>query len=303
MVTETGPQSAAETDGAAAPGRAQARQRESEKLTREAVESLTDEERDQLTDKARLSAVTIYAIIRREGEEELSRPASSLWWSGVAAGLAISASLLSEAALRANLPDTPGRHLIAAWGYCVGFVLVILSRLQLFTENTITVILPLLAAPSSSQLVQTARLWSIVLCANLVGTFVIALMTIHLTPAPPEIVDAMLYLSAEATASRGLQAMLYGVPAGFFVAALVWILPSSKGFEIFSILIITYIIAISGSTHVIVGSVEVFLLVLNGDIGALDGLGGHLLPVLLGNIIGGSGLFAMLAYGQVHREL
>ncbi len=297
------PETAGKSGEPARPARARARQRESDKLTREAVEPLTEEEREHLTASVRLSAVTIYAIIRREGEEELSRPAQSLWWSGVAAGLAISSSLLGEAALYANLPDTQSRHLVVAWGYCLGFVLVVLSRLQLFTENTISVILPLLAAPSVSQVVQTARLWSIVLCANFVGTFAIALITVQLSPVPPEIVDAMIHLSAEATAPRGMQALLYGVPAGFFVAALVWILPSSKGFEIISILLITYIIAISGATHVIVGSVEIFLLVLSGSIGVLDGVGGHLLPVLVGNIIGGSGLFAMLAYGQVHEEL
>ncbi len=297
------PDEARKIKEAASPAGAGARQRESEELRRKAVEPLTDEESRQLADNARLSAVTIYAIIRREGEEELSRPAQSLWWSGVAAGMAISSSLLSEAALHANLPETQGRHLIAAWGYTVGFILVVLSRLQLFTENTISVILPLLAAPSSAQVGRTARLWSIVLCANFVGTFAIALITVHLSPVPPEIVDAMIHLSAEATAPRGLQALLYGVPAGFFVAALVWILPSSKGFEIISILVITYVIAISGATHVIVGSVEIFLLILNGNIGAIDGMGGHLLPVLIGNIIGGSGLFAMLAYGQVHEEL
>lgn len=279
------------------------RQRESETLTEEAGAPLTEEERGQLTDNARLSAVTIYAIIRREGEEELSRPALSLWWSGVAAGIAISSSLLAEAALRSGLPDTPGRHLIEAWGYSVGFVLVVLSRLQLFTENTISVILPLLAAPGRTQFARTARLWGIVLAANLTGTFAIALITVQLGPVPPDIVTAMIGLSHEATAPRGWTALLYGVPAGFFVAALVWVLPSSKGFEIFPIMLITYVIAISGATHVIVGSVEIFLLVLSGEIGALDGLGGHLLPVLAGNIIGGSGLFAMLAYGQVHEEL
>lgn len=272
-------------------------------MIEEAVEPLTDEERDQLTNSARLSAVTIYAIIRREGEEELHRPALSLWWSGVAAGIAISSSLLAEGSLHASFPDSHARHLVVAWGYCVGFVLVVLARLQLFTENTLTVILPLLATPNSKQLGMTARLWTIVFCSNLVGTFAIAAITVHLGPVPPGIVESMLEISGEATASRGFTALVYGIPAGFLVAALVWILPSSKGFELFSILLITYVIAISGSTHVIVGSVEIFMLILNGDIGLSDGLGGHLLPVLIGNIIGGTGLFAMLAYGQVHEEL
>ena len=39
----------------------------------------------------------IYEIVRRYGEEEMERPATSLWWSGLAAGLSMSFSLLAQA--------------------------------------------------------------------------------------------------------------------------------------------------------------------------------------------------------------
>jgi formate/nitrite transporter FocA (FNT family) len=47
----------------------------------------------------------IFEAIRREGEHELSQPFSAFWWSGVAAGLAISRSMLCKGFLASILPD------------------------------------------------------------------------------------------------------------------------------------------------------------------------------------------------------
>ena len=99
------------------------------------------------------------------------------------------------------------------------------------------------------------------------------------------------------------QALLYGIPAGFLVAAIVWIMPSAEYAGFWVIVIVTYVIALGRFTHVVAGSNEAFLLILNGDITVQTGLFGLLLPTLLGNIIGGTGLFAMLAHRQVREEI
>src|SRR5665213_2627063 len=70
----------------------------------------------------------IYEVVRRIGDEEMARPATSLWWSGVAAGLSISFSLLAQAILQAHLPDAPWRQLVCSLGYCVGFLMVVLGN-------------------------------------------------------------------------------------------------------------------------------------------------------------------------------
>src|SRR6476661_4498573 len=87
----------------------------------------------------------IYEIVRQLGQEEMERPLISLWWSGVAAGLSISFSLLTQAILETHLVDAPWRPLVSSLGYPVGFLMVVLSRQQLFTESTITAVLPLMA--------------------------------------------------------------------------------------------------------------------------------------------------------------
>jgi formate/nitrite transporter FocA (FNT family) len=79
----------------------------------------------------------IYEIVRRLGDEEMDRPVFSLWWSGVAAGLSISFSLLTQAVLQAHLPPAPWTGVVTSLGYSVGFLMEVLGRQQLFTENTV----------------------------------------------------------------------------------------------------------------------------------------------------------------------
>lgn len=265
--------------------------------------ALTAREQDQVKKRRRLSAMTVYAILHAEGEEELRRPVRSLWWSGVAGGIAISTSLLAEGLLYNAFEERPRRTFIAQFGYSAGFIIVTLSRLQLFTENTISVILPLLADWSLDKLGCMMRLWSVVLVANLVGTFATAFIALKLMVTAPENITAMLELSRNAAEIQDWRALLLGVPAGFYIAALVWLLPSSKSFEIFTIIFISWLIAAGGFTHVIVGSSKVFMVVINGDLSLWTALIHNLLPTFAGNVIGGSGLFALLAYAQVSREM
>jgi len=87
----------------------------------------------------------IYKVVRRLGEEEMERPLTSLWWSGLAAGLSISFSLLSQAIMTAHLSEASWQSLVVSFGYCIGFIMAVLSRQQLFTESTITAVLPVAA--------------------------------------------------------------------------------------------------------------------------------------------------------------
>lgn len=266
--------------------------------------ALTGAEREAVAENSSLSSLTVYSIIMREGQEELERPLLSLWWSGIAAGIGISSSVLAEAVIRSNLgSDHPYLSLVESLGYTFGFVLVILARLQLFTENTITVILPLLANTTKYHLARTARLWAVVLTANFVGTFFTAAMVVHGGILTEDIFSAILQISRHVAELSPSESLLRGIPAGFFIAALVWMLPSAKGSSLMLIVMFTWLIAAGEFTHVIAGSNEIFTLVLNGELHFIAALSLHIGPMLLGNIIGGTGLFAMLAYGQVRQEM
>lgn len=261
-----------------------------------------EEKKADAKEHQRLSAITVFETIRLEGEEELNRPVISLWWSGIAAGLALSTSLLAEAILYRVLAGSPAREVVAALGYSLGFVIVILSRLQLFTENTLSVVLPVLDKPSGDNLWRSARLWVVVFAANLVGTFVTAFISLKLGTTTPENTAAMLEVSHKVLQQSDWTGLVHAIPAGFFIASIVWMLPSSRGFEIFTIVAFAWLIAAGGFSHVVVGSTEVFMLVVHGELGFWTGVTTILLPALVGNVIGGTGLFAFLAWGQTEAE-
>jgi formate/nitrite transporter FocA (FNT family) len=245
----------------------------------------------------------IYEVVRRLGDEEMERPTTSLWWSGIAAGLSISFSLFAEAILRVHLPDAPWRPLVESFGYSVGFLMVILGRQQLFTESTITVVLPVLKDLSWKNLGRMARLWAIVLAANLIGTLFAALFCSFTPVVSPELQHGMLAISRALIELSWAQMFFCGVASGFLIAAMVWMIPSAESAKFAVITLMTYLIAVGGFTHIVAGSMEAYMLVLAGDWEWWRMLGQFVAPVLLGNIVGGTALFALISYAQVMEEI
>ena len=269
----------------------------------EPVAGLSDEEVDAVAQRKAGSAKVVHEVIRLQGDEELDRPLMSLMFSAFAAGVAISASILAEASIAMRLPDAPWKELVVGIGYTVGFVLVILGNLQLFTENTVTAVLPLATHPTLRNLVRMLRLWAAVLVANVAGTFLVAVLMIHRIVLSTDQLRAALALSATALDHPPVDVLLLGMPAGFLVATIAWILPNARGGEFWIVVLITYAIAIGGFSHVVAGSGEAWLLALSGRTSFAAAIFGYILPALAGNIIGGTGLFAVLAHGQVRPEI
>src|SRR5581483_6030924 len=135
---------------------------------------LSEKELEEAEERSAVSAMIVHEAIRLEGEQELGRSSSALFWSGLAAGLSMGFSLIAEGLLRSRLPDQPWRPVVSKLGYSFGFLLVVLGRQQLFTENTLTPILPLLMRFSGATVRNVLRLWFVVLAANIVGTLAIA---------------------------------------------------------------------------------------------------------------------------------
>ena len=264
---------------------------------------LSEEEAGAVAKRKAGSARVVHEVIRLQGDEELNRPVISLLFSGFAAGVAITSSLLTTTFLKLRLPETGWAELVTALGYSVGFVVVIMGNLQLFTETTVTAVLPLASRPSLRNLGRLARLWAAVLAANMAGTLLVAVMIAHGTIVSPEQLAAALQLSGKLLAHDGWTTMWIGIPAGFLVGSIAWILPNARGSEFWIILMLTYVVSIGGFSHVVAGSCEAWLLWLTGQASLGWAVGGFMLPALIGNILGGTGLFAVLAHGQVRGEL
>lgn len=251
----------------------------------------------------RLSQHLIYEIIRRDGIEELMRPFKSLFLSGVGAGILVSFSFVCMAVLQSFLPNQPWAPLITKWGYTVGFVLVILCRAQLFTENTITTVIPLFKPFAWEKLGAVLRLWHLVLAGNLVGTSLVAVFLTTPGLLNLDFIVEMQAIAHHVSAFTWQENLLRGIPSGILIAAIVWMMPTARQFALFLVAFITYFIAAGDFTHIVVGSCEMMYAVLNGMASPYDYIFQFLVPVGAGNIIGGTGVFTMLGYRIINGEL
>ncbi len=245
-----------------------------------------------------LDAGTTYEVIRRAGLRELDRATSALLWSGLAAGLSMGFSFLAEALLRSHLPETPWEPLISKLGYSVGFLIVILGSQQLFTENTLTPIVPLLHRFSSERLRNVLRLWSAVLVANLTGAVIFATLIGRLNVVDPAVQAILSDIARTALAPDPFTTMLHAVFAGWLIALMVWMLPDAKTAKPMIIIIMTYVVGLGGFAHVIAGTTEVAYAAVRGEAALGHVVFRYVLPTLLGNIIGGVTMVASLNHAQ-----
>ncbi len=250
-------------------------------------------------DRAAIHVAVVYDAIRTEGEEELRRSSAALAWSGLAAGLSMGFSLVMSGLLRHGLPPAGWRSLVSKIGYTAGFLIVVLGRQQLFTENTLTVILPLLNRRDWATLRNVLRLWSIVLLANLLGALAFAWVVGNTDIFDPEQRRSFTEIGLEAAAGGFGKILLTGIFGGWLIALMVWLLPAAEAARFWVIIFITYLVGLGNFSHVVAGAVEVLYLVTTGTIGWGAFLSGFLLPALLGNIIGGVSLVALLSHAQV----
>lgn len=267
------------------------------------LSDVSEVERQIIEEHSRPNAALIHETIRAEGESELARSTPALLLSGLAAGLTMGLSLITEGLLRAHLPDAPWRDLVSKLGYAVGFLVVVLGRQQLFTENTLTPILPLLYNRDRKTFGRVARLWLLVLVANVAGTWAVSAVLAGSNLFPVDVKAAFSAIGRHAIEATFGLTVLKGVFAGWVVALLVWLMPAAGEARSALIVLLTWLIAVAGLTHVVAGSVEVSFLVLSDQANVADYLWRFFTPTLLGNIAGGTILVAVLNYGQVAGEV
>lgn len=260
---------------------------------------LTRREEEEVEQRSSVRAHVVHEAVRRDGDIEFERSASALATSGLAAGLSMGFSFIGEGVLRRYLPDAPWRPLIAKFGYSLGFLIVILARQQLFTENTLTAVLPVLARRSWTALGRMLRLWAIVLAANLAGAHIVAWVLGNTDAFNAATQNAFAQIARETIAVTPGQAVLRGIFAGWLIALLVWMRAAIDNGQIGLIVIVTYAIALGGFTHIIAGSIEALFLVMTGALPWVTYVTRYMLPVLVGNTIGGVSLVAVVNHAQV----
>lgn len=266
------------------------------------LDNLSRKQRREVDEQSRPNAALIHETIRAEGESELERTWWALGLSGLAAGLSIGFSMVLQGELHAIIPEGAAAKAIVPFGYTAGFVIVVLGRQQLFTENTLTPILPLLHNHDLPILRKVLALWFVVLVANTLGAFLLAAAIVHSHAFDASVMAAF---SADA---RHLVEGSFGVTfvravfAGWLIALMVWLLPATQ-LRLLVIILLTYIIGLCGFPHIVAGMVDVAFLLQMGEASVRDFFVGFFVPTLIGNIVGGVALVAVLNYGQVVPEI
>ena len=247
-------------------------------------------------------AAVLHEIIRTQGNQELERSIAALWWSALAAGLTMGLSLMAMGLLNSRLPDHEGFKVIASLGYCAGFLAVILARQQLFTENTLTAVLPIMSKPTLGNFGRLLRLWGVVLVGNLCGTLLVAYVMLNLPIFDSKTDLAFLEIGRKVMENDTGQMFAKGIISGWMIATMVWMIPSMESAKMWIIILITYLMALGDFTHIVVGSAEVSYLVFAGQLSWEDFWLVFAAPTLAGNIIGGSCIFALISHAQVRSE-
>ena len=263
---------------------------------------LSDRDRQEIVERIRPTALIIHETIRVEGKSELCRPVSALAWSGLAAGLSMGFSLVAQGLLEANLPDRSWRYIIVSLGYSIGFVIVVMGRQQLFTENTLTVILPLLSDRRRKVLMRVLRLWGIVLASNLLGALIFASIVAQVGVFKPEFQTAFSEIGLRVLDGGFWTTLLRAIFAGWLIALMVWLLPAAESSQLWVIVIITSLVGLGEFPHIIAGSVEVFYAVAIKAVSWSEYFGKFMIPTLIGNILGGVTLVAALNHAQIAQD-
>jgi formate/nitrite transporter FocA (FNT family) len=264
---------------------------------------LDEHEKTQAEEHSSIRALVIHEVLREEGEEELKRPAAALAWSGLAAGLSMGFSFLGLALMRSALPDRPWTRLVDSLGYTIGFLVVILGRQALFTESTLTAVLPVLVRRDGKTLRSALQFWIVVLSCNLIGTFIFAAFISIPGTFPPEVQNSLVTIATDALSDEFWPTLIKAILAGWMIALMVWLLPSAQTAKMFVILLLTYVVGIGRFSHIIAGSVESAFAVFSGHATILVYFVKFLFPTLLGNTIGGVAMVALLNHAPLAVEL
>jgi formate/nitrite transporter FocA (FNT family)/protein-disulfide isomerase len=230
-------------------------------------------------------------------EEEFSRSTRLLFLSGLAAGLSISLSFLGMAVLSALWPGGPS-HLAGSLLYPLGFLLVVMGRYQLFTENTLTPVTLVLTRIAS--IPRLLHIWGVVLAANVLGAALCAYVLATTGVFTPEMAEVAHGIGAHFLDMTWADLFWKGVFAGWLVASMVWLNYAARSMtaRILITFALIYPVAAAELAHCIVGSTEVLYVVFQGDASLWTFFVDFLTPTVLGNTAGGVLLVALLNFAQ-----
>lgn len=238
-----------------------------------------------------------------EGMMTLNRPAAGQFISSVSCGLDISLGPFMMIAMLTTLSGAvadPIVHAITPILYTFGFIFVILSRSELFTEHTTLAVLPVLDGRASVS--KLARLWGIVYSGNIIGGIIMGVFGSWATVAleiiePKYLIETgmtFIHLSPKGVFAGALM-------AGWLMGLLSWMLTSASDTisRVLLIIFTTYLIGFGHMPHCVAGNIEVLAAMMVGAPISMAAWAQFLALTSIGNTIGGVVFVSLIKYGHV----
>jgi len=250
----------------------------------------------------RFSSDEVFQRIIAAADEEITEGRRELFFSALAGGFAITITVLVYASLWATTgagdDGASTETVVAALLYPIGFIYIIIGGYQLYTENTLPPVALVLERLASVPAL--LRNWSIVALGNFTGSAIGALVLAYTGVLGPEAAEAVTYFGTKGIEESAQNLFFKGVMAGLVVAGVVWVEYAAR--DTISRLLAVYIaflcVPLGGLYHVVVSFTEMVYLFLEGDVALYVGMVDFVIPVFLGNTVGGIVLVTVVNYYQ-----
>ena len=242
----------------------------------------------------RLNATDVLERILYDADEEISRGTRELLFSALAAGLAITITLLLYVTVSSNVDN----YVLGAVLYPLGFIYIIIGNYQLYTENTLPPVA--LTIEKISSVPSLLKMWTIILIGNMLGGLFGAIALFYGNVLSDKASQYTIELAQSGVEAGFVPLFVKAMFAGIIVAGIVWMDFAVKDSS--SRVILVYLaflsIPLGGLYHIVVSTTELFYLLLATDVALISSLVNFPLPILLGNTVGGVLFVTLVNYFQ-----
>lgn len=237
------------------------------------------------------------------GEKRLIRPTMGHAITSFAGGMSISFGAVAMASAAASVGGTLTHpsigHLVGALLFPIGFVILLIGKTELFTENFLIPVVAVIKRRGS--MTQLARLWLTALAFNMIGALVFGYLISRGEVVSPETAAEMVGLAEKKAGYDFETGFVKAVFAGWLMTMLTWLLIAAKGMgaQLALIWIIATTIVLGQFNHVVISTSEIFMaMYLGADITVFGWLTGAFFPALAGNLVGGLVFVTLIHYMQ-----
>jgi formate/nitrite transporter FocA (FNT family) len=262
-----------------------------------------DEEPKPLGQEAPEIIIDAAKIGAKRLERSLSATAITAFIGGMSVSFGAVAMAWAAASLGGSLETASPARLAGALAFPVGFVILLIGKSELFTENFFLPVTGVLSGRGSPR--QLAYLWGVTLAANLVGAGVFAFLATRPEVLDPGPAGELMALAVHKVDYPFWTAFVKAIFAGWLMTLLTWLLVAAHGLgtRLVIIWMVATVIVLGGFNHVVISASEIFMAMLLGaPISVGDWFTANFLPALIGNVIGGVVFVTLLHYVQAHTQ-